>query len=243
MKKFVYTFAFICILLLLGSYVNMFLKSGSINSFSKTSKLLSNQTNVQASSKSNKYTIVIDPGHGGPDPGSSSKKGTKEKDITLAVALKLGSILEKNNYNVIYTRKTDKIEWNSEKEDLLKRATISNNANADLFVSIHTNASEINNISGLETYYHQSSSKGKKAAQLIQTEILKQVSLKDRGIKTENFSVLRNVKAPSILLELGYISTPSEEEVLKNSKTQDKFAEGIANGISNYFNNTDIDNL
>jgi N-acetylmuramoyl-L-alanine amidase len=193
------------------------------------------ETKMILANKTNQRTIVIDPGHGGPDPGSSGKKGTQEKQITLEVALKLGTILEKQGYKIIYTRKTDKIQWSGQKQELLERATISNNANADLFISIHTNASKLSNISGIETYYNKVSSKGKKAAQLVQAEVVKQVKLRNRGIKTEDYSVLRNVTAPSVLIELAYISTPSDEDILKNSQYQAKFAQGIANGINKYF--------
>jgi N-acetylmuramoyl-L-alanine amidase len=217
--------------------------SDNINNSSKNNNTTSsnNTINNSASSTSNtikkkdQYTIIIDAGHGGPDPGSSGKKGTEEKKITLAVALKLGPILEKSGYKVIYTRKTDNIQWSGQKEELLERAAIANNANADLFVSIHTNSSEISNINGTETYYNSLSSNGKKAAQYIQNEVIKQVKLKDRGIKTEDYSVLRNVSAPSVLIELAYISTPSEENILNNSDYQNKFAQGIANGVNKYF--------
>jgi N-acetylmuramoyl-L-alanine amidase len=191
--------------------------------------------NAGALQKKAQYTIIIDPGHGGPDPGSSGKKGTEEKKITLAVALKLGPILEKSGYKVIYTRKTDNIQWSGQKEELLERAAIANNAKADLFVSIHTNSSNLSNINGTETYYNILSNNGKKAAQYIQNEVIKQVKLKDRGIKTEDYSVLRNVSAPSVLIELAYISTPSEENILNDSSYQNKFAQGIASGVNKYF--------
>jgi N-acetylmuramoyl-L-alanine amidase len=195
------------------------------------------EENVVTLAGKKNYTIVIDPGHGGPDPGSSGKNGTLEKDVVLQVALKLGPILEKKGFKVIYTRKTDKIEWSGQKEELLQRAAISNNAKADLFVSIHTNASELTNIKGVETYYNRLSSKGKRAASLVQNEVVKQINLKNRGIRSENYSVLRNVNAPSILVELAYISTPAEEAILKNPQSQLRFAQGIANGVVKYFEN------
>ena len=91
-----------------------------------------------SNSQENKYTIVIDPGHGGKDPGNTGN-GYLEKNIALKIALGLGEVLEKsNNYNIIYTRKDDRFI------DLFKRAQIANDANADLFISIHCDAHNSN---------------------------------------------------------------------------------------------------
>jgi N-acetylmuramoyl-L-alanine amidase len=227
-KKPIYTIIIASLILLpMGIGISSFLKSKNTDQYA-----LSRNSQVEAQKKK---TIVIDPGHGGNDPGSLGKKGTLEKDVNLAVALKLGPILEEKGYRVVYTRETDKTDWNGQKEGLLERAAISNKAKADLFISIHINSSEYKNIRGVETYYKGSSPEGEKLAQLVQTEIINQTVLKDRGIKKENFLVLNNVKAPAILVELGYISTPAEEEVLKNSQYHIKYASGIANGVFKYF--------
>lgn len=241
MKKLFYTLAIALIILI---SITLYLNTQAVKKTSSQSNKpgIGNNSNSSPNSSetslgNKKKIIVIDPGHGGPDNGSSSKSGTLEKTITLKVALKLGPMLEARGYKVVYTRKDDNIQWISEKEDLLRRAKIANDANADLFISIHTNSTDLKNITGTETYYHQGSSEGKRFAQLVQNEVIEQVNTKDRGIKTEDFSVLRNVTAPSILLELGYISTPSEEAILKDSQYQSKFAEGITNGIVKYLEN------
>lgn len=182
-------------------------------------------------------TVVIDPGHGGYDVGSIGSLGTMEKDVTLSISLKLGSVLEQKGYDVIYTRDSDKVTWPSDnKKDLAARAAISNNSNADIFISIHLNNFSDKSIKGTETYYNAVSSKGKNLAQLIQNQIIEEVKTEDRGIKTANFSVLKKVKAPSILIELGYISNKNEESSLDNSDYQDKLSEAIATGINEYFN-------
>ena len=93
---------------------------------------------ISSNSQENKHTIVIDPGHGGKDPGNTGN-GYLEKNIALKIALGLGEVLEKkNNYNIIYTRKDDRFI------DLFKRAQIANDANADLFISIHCDAHNSN---------------------------------------------------------------------------------------------------
>lgn len=180
-------------------------------------------------------TIVIDAGHGGYDSGSIGVMGTKEKDVTLEISLKLGSILEKRGFNVLYTRKSDKVTWPSDnKQDISARADISNQANADIFISIHLNTFKDKNVNGTETYYNKLSSEGKDLAQSIQDEIIKNVKSKNRGIKTEDFSILKKVKAPAILIELGYITNKAEESLLINSNYQDKLTEAIATGLNKY---------
>ncbi|MDP4090982.1 MAG: N-acetylmuramoyl-L-alanine amidase [Bacillota bacterium] len=240
MKKIIYTLLILMIILLIISIYlfrqamgdSVYLSDKPVNYASED---VGQANGSFASSGKKQRIIVIDAGHGGPDRGASSKSGTLEKDITLAVALKLGPILENDGYKVIYTRTNDVIDWQSEKQDLLRRAGIANDNHADLFVSIHINSTNLKNITGTETYYHEGSSEGQKFARLVQDGILGEVHLKDRGIKTEDYSVLRNVTAPAILTELGYISTPSEEAVLKDPEDQEKFAQGIASGIINYF--------
>jgi N-acetylmuramoyl-L-alanine amidase len=182
-----------------------------------------------------KKILVLDAGHGGYDPGSISSKGILEKDITLAVALKVGAILKENNIDVVYTRKSDDVPWPANvKQDLAARADISNNHQAELFISIHVNSFKQESVKGTETFYSNGSLKSKEAAQLIHNQIIKDVRLIDRGIKGEAFSILRNVKAPTVLLELGYISNKNDEMLLNNSSHQEKFAEAIAKGVLNY---------
>jgi N-acetylmuramoyl-L-alanine amidase len=197
---------------------------------SKVSLPVSNNT----SSSKNKFTVVVDAGHGSVDSGSIGPSGTLEKDLTLSIALKLGKVLENRGINVVYTRKTDKFAWAGQKEDLLSRAELANSNSADLFVSIHMNSSEYKNARGTETYYHPLSTKGKNLASIVQKEIVSAVKLRDRGIKSEDYSVLRNVSAPSIIIELGYLSNYKEEALLKNSTYHDKFAKAISKGILKY---------
>ncbi|WP_139904494.1 N-acetylmuramoyl-L-alanine amidase [Clostridium thermarum] len=179
--------------------------------------------------------IVIDPGHGGFDPGSVGPTGVKEKNITLAVSLMLGDILESQGHNVVYTRKSDSIAWAAnEKDDVRARVDISNKAKADLFISIHTNASEYSSVRGIETYYSSANSKNKLLAKSIQDNMVKSMNLTNRGIREEKFYVIKNNQAVSALVELAYISNSTEEKLLNNSLNQKKWAEGIAKGINDY---------
>ncbi len=182
-----------------------------------------------------KKVLVLDAGHGGYDSGSIGSKGTMEKNIILPIALKVGDILKESNIDIVYTRESDQVSWPAEqKQDLAARANISNNLEVDLFVSIHLNSFEQKSVNGTETFYSNGSLKGKEAANLIHDQIIKDVGLRDRGIRSEDFSIFRNVKAPTVLIELGYITNKNDEMMLNNSSYQEKFAEAIAKGIINY---------
>lgn len=176
--------------------------------------------------------ITIDPGHGGYDSGAVGANGTYEKNVTLAVALKVGKILEQNGIGVVYTRTSDNVSWPADvSQDLQARCDISDNAGAKYFVAIHTNSAEAEGARGTETYYYDGSSEGQKLAQAIQRELINSTGFVDRGIKTANFYVLRNTAAPSVLVEVGFISNPTEEELLASDSFQNTLAQAIANGI------------
>jgi N-acetylmuramoyl-L-alanine amidase len=189
----------------------------------------------QGTENINKKTIVIDAGHGGFDPGSIGPTGIKEKNITLAVSLMIGNILESQGHKVIYTRKNDSITWAAnEKDDVRARVDISSKAKADLFISIHTNASEYSSIKGIETYFSYTNSNSKLLAKFIQDNMIKSLKLSNRGIKEENFYVIKNNQAVSALVELAYISNSAEEKLLNNSSYQQKWADAVAKGINEY---------
>lgn len=183
-------------------------------------------------------TIVIDPGHGGYDSGSIGINGITEKDINLSVSLRLGNTLRKKGFNVVYTRESDNVTWPSDnKKDLAARANISNSTDTDMFISIHLNSFKMEDVNGTETYYNKENTESKKIADIIQSQIIKNVKSNDRGIEVGNFSVLRNVSAPSVLIELGYISSKREGYLLSSLSYQNNISEAIAIGIDNYFNN------
>lgn len=181
------------------------------------------------------YTIVVDPGHGGYDSGAVGPAGIKEKDVTLAIGLKVGAILAKNNVNVIYTRTSDNVSWPADvNKDLQARCDIANNANADLFISIHMNSYDDASVNGTETYYFPGSTKGQALAQSIQSQLVSALGTTDRGIKTASYYVLKYTNAPAVLTEVGFISNPTEEQELNDNSFQDEAAQAIADGILKY---------
>jgi N-acetylmuramoyl-L-alanine amidase len=228
------------------------------------------------------WVIVIDAGHGGKDPGALGSI-SREKDINLAIALKTGEYIQKNikNVTVIYTRKNDSTV------ELRDRPKIANKANADLFISIHTNSSDSRKVMGAETWImghakdqanlevamtensvmlqeedHLTKYEGfdpKSAesyiafsltqkvfqdqstdlASKIQTQFRERVNRNDRDVKQAGFWVLYNTKMPSVLVETGFITNPTEEKYLNSKEGQDYLASSIYRACRDYLNEVD----
>lgn len=170
--------------------------------------------------------IYIDAGHGGKDPGAIGN-GLKEKDITLSVALKVATILQRHKISVVQSRTTDTFL------SLTERTNKANKANANIFVSIHANAFGNNQAQGVETFSYPNSRNGARLSKYIQDNILAaKLYTKNRGTKTANFAVLRQTKMPAALVEMGFITNSQDADLLKNK--QNEFAQAIAKGILQY---------
>jgi N-acetylmuramoyl-L-alanine amidase len=207
--------------------VGVYAFQGTIKESTKKASLV---VNVIENTKTN-YKVVLDAGHGGFDSGAAGPTGIEEKTVALAVTLKVGSILAKNGVEVIYTRTSDNITWSTnEAKNLQERCDISNKAKPDYFVSIHANSATAAAV-GIETYYYGGNQSGAKLAQAVQTELIKETGKSNRGIKTANFYVLRNMDATAILVETSFISNPVEEKLLASEAYQNKLAKAISTGI------------
>ncbi|WP_414055093.1 N-acetylmuramoyl-L-alanine amidase [Macrococcus equi] len=167
-------------------------------------------------------TIMLDPGHGGNDQGASSKDGTIEKDITLKTSLMLKQKLEESGATVLMTRTSD------EYVKLKNRK-----GSADVFLSIHADALEASSPHGLTVYYHHDNQKV--LADTLHMAIKQKALLSDRGVRQENFQVIRQTEKPAVLLELGYISNPTDEKMMKDEKYRQIIVTGIVDGLRNYF--------
>lgn len=228
------------------------------------------------------WVIVIDAGHGGKDPGALGSI-SREKDINLAIALKTGEYIQKNikNVTVIYTRKNDSTV------ELRDRPKIANKANADLFISIHTNSSDSRKVMGAETWImgHAKDQANLEVAMIensvmlqeddystkyegfdpksaesyiafsltqkvfqdqstdlaskIQTQFRERVNRNDRDVKQAGFWVLYNTKMPSVLVETGFITNPTEEKYLNSKEGQDYLASSIYRACRDYLNEVD----
>lgn len=168
--------------------------------------------------------IVIDPGHGGKDPGATTKIGVYEKDIALAVALKVGALLK--DYEVVYTREEDVYVG------LAERALIANQVSADLFVSVHCNSAPNASANGMEVYVHTThSAASTRAAHAIYDRLLPASGLRGRGVKANDYAVLRETSMPAVLVELGFVSNEGDRAKLISEGWQDRAAEAIVAGI------------
>ena len=193
-----------------------------------------------APTKPSEFTVCIDPAQYYTE--NTGGNGTKAKDINLNTALKLGNILKSRGFNVVYTRNSDSVSWSKSSEDDAK-ATIANNAKADVFLSINTNSYPLNTaVNGIETYYLSDVSNTKLLASSIQSELIKATGAYDRDIKEGSFEILKKTSCPVVVLELGFLSNSAEELLLSSTEYQNNMAKSIANGLMNYagFANTDI---
>ena len=177
-----------------------------------------------------KYRVVIDPGHGGPDPGALGIGGVRETDIVLDISLQVARYLESKGVNVNLTR-TSEIDL-----DLPPRVAIANRVRADVFVSIHANASRTakKSVNGIETFYF-STPRGLRLSQKIQTEVLKaSQGSPDRGVRKGRFFVIRRTNMPAALVETGFVTGQLDAPRLKNPSFRRKLAFAIAKGILLY---------
>lgn len=179
------------------------------------------------------YKITIDPGHGGYDPGAIGAAGVKEKNVNLAISLKLGDILVKNGVDVVFTRISDNVPWPSNKsQELQMRCDISNEANSDYFISIHGNSmGSISAITGVETYYYRGRSDSTEFATNVLDELYTGIGSISRGAKAAGLYVTRYTNAPSILTEVEFLSNPTKEMQLNDPNFQMQCAESISRGI------------
>ena len=168
-------------------------------------------------------TIVVDAGHGGHDRGGVPGQRISEKDKTLDVAQRLKRILQASGYRVIMTRDSDVFI------PLGTRCAIANAHPGATFVSIHFNCATRAGANGIETYYYRSDSAA--LAQSIHRNVLSGAPTENRGIRRRGFYVLRRTAIPSVLVECGFLTNPTEGSLALNANYRQKLAEQIARGI------------
>ncbi len=194
-------------------------------------------------------TVVVDAGHGGPDGGATNKAlGVREKDVNLAVALQLRTLLEKQGARVLLTRATDAeavpaavrerppAGVDAGHLDLWYRSDLANRSGADAFISIHANSGGTGN--GTETYYcslNLNASRSAELARLVQKELVLALGRKDRGVKDERFYVTRTAQPPAVLAEMAFLNDPVETKLLADPAVQQKVAAGLARALTQFF--------
>ena len=170
-------------------------------------------------------TVVIDAGHGGFDRGGISGQRVAESTMNLDVALRLRSILEASGYHVVMTRDRDVFI------PLGTRVAIANAYRDAIFVCIHFNATPRRSASGIETYFYSSQSLG--LASAIHYYVAGGAPSANRGVRRRGFYVLRNTRIPSVLVECGFLTNPTEAQYAQNSSYRQKLALEIAHGVQN----------
>ena len=171
--------------------------------------------------------VIIDPGHGGPDPGAIGINGLQEKGIVLDIGNQVAASLQRQGIQALLTRADDR------DLDLEPRVQMAEQSNATVFVSIHANAISLSrpDISGLETYYHES---GLGLAKIIHQNVLQMTGVGDRGVRKARFYVLRKTSMPSVLVEVGFVTGRDDASRLSNPAYRTQMADAIARGILQY---------
>ncbi|RIW37655.1 N-acetylmuramoyl-L-alanine amidase [Bacillus salacetis] len=172
-------------------------------------------------------TIVIDPGHGGHDSGTIGYRGTLEKELTLSTSQLLFDLLRNAGADVKLTRSDDTYY------SLNTRVALAHYHDSDAFISIHYDSINDSSIKGYTSYYYHQYQK--ELSQTILDSLSEQLSSKNRGVKKGDYYVIRENKQPAVLLELGYLSNPSEEASVTTHSFQDMAARSIYNGLTDYF--------
>ncbi len=171
--------------------------------------------------------IVLDPGHGGRDPGAIGIGGLSEIDIVNPMSHRVRDLLEEQGVRVIMTREDNRTM------DLQPRVELANRVNANLFVSLHANAISMSrpDVNGIETYYFQT---GEQLARTLHSSLLDATGGPDRGVRTARFYVLRHTQMPAVLLELGFVTGSQDARRLADPEYREVLSQAIARGILQY---------
>jgi len=200
-----------------------------------------------AANRQYKATVILDPGHGGEDPGAvSNYSGIAEKDINLRIALLLKELLEEDNYRVIMTRQEDVLNCKpgtkniteKRRQDLTGRRKLIDNSGADIVVSIHLNKFEEPQYYGAQAFYPPGSPESERLAVCMQNALKEHVDPSNNRkalVKKERIVILRDLVVPTALVECGFLSNSREEALLRTPDYQEKIARALKMGIDQYF--------
>lgn len=207
------------------------------------------RSDITSEVAANEMIFIIDAGHGGEDPGTSSKDGILEKDLNLQISIMLGEMLTKSGYTVIYTRTDDKLLYNEDQNirglrkisDLKNRCNIAQNYPNAVFLSIHMNSYGSSKYSGLQVYYGQKDPRSKILAEYIQSSVKRELQNENkRKIKKgDNIYVLENIYNVCVLIECGFLSNTDEARKLSEKEYQKNLCFSIFCGIIEYISVND----
>ncbi len=184
-------------------------------------------------------------GHGSPDEGAESKYGTTEAEINLKIALKLQNLLEQSGATVILTRSDENAIYDLDSKtlrqkkvsDIHNRVKIGNNAQADIFISVHLNKIPQEQYWGWQCFFKNNDENSRKLAEAIQENLNKTIQKENHRVamKLDTVYLMKHVEIPITIVECGFLSNPEEEKLLLEEEYQNKLAWGIYNGIMQYF--------
>lgn len=191
-------------------------------------------------------TVVIDAGHGGIDPGKVGINDALEKDINLSIALKLKKYLEQQDIRVVMTRETDmglyeESDSNKKVRDMKNRLAIMEEIKPELVISIHQNSYPEESVSGMQVFYYETSTEGKRLAEIMQQTMIESLKpQKERTAKAnDTYYLLKKTSAPIVIVECGFLSNRAEAELLVSSDYQEKMAWAIHMGVLRYLNQSE----
>lgn len=181
--------------------------------------------------------VVLDPGHGGNDPGKVGANSVKEKDVNLQIAMKTKKLLENEGVRVIMTRDKDQdlagdSDHNRKIQDMKARVKLINDAMPALTVSIHQNSYQDPAVKGAQVFYYSHSKEAERAAEILKQALL---TVEESGTRekkaADSYYLLKKTEVPVVIVECGFLSNPEEAKRLTDSAYQKELAKAVAKGI------------
>lgn len=218
-------------------FMVLFLLIGAIVASWKLSELTTNVSNKTE----DKVVIVIDPGHGGEDPGKVGINDVLEKDLNLQISKKVQKLLKEVDIEVVMTRENDKVP-DSKKQDLDQRVNLINDTKPTLALCIHQNSYPDAAIKGAQVFYHTITPEAEDVASIIQEELRAIDPSNTRQIKeNDTYYMLKKTKVPTVIVECGFLTNPEEAENLSQEEYQDQIAHAICNGVAKWLDGSEED--
>ena len=197
--------------------------------------------NMMVTGDNTKQVIIVDPGHGGSDPGKVGVNNALEKDINLSISFKLKTHLEQCGYEVILTRTDDTglyslSDSNKKRADMKKRVELINETGPIMTISVHQNSFPQASSKGAQVFYHVKSEEGKVLAETIQEQMKQVINDGNHRLAKSNNSyyMLKNTSCPTVIVECGFLSNPGEADLLIDDSYQEKVAYAITEGVKTY---------
>jgi N-acetylmuramoyl-L-alanine amidase len=217
-------------------FMILFLLMGAIIASWKLSELTANVSKEEKKAKKDQVVIVVDPGHGGEDPGKVGINDVLEKDLNLQIAKKVKKLLEEAGIKIVMTRTNDKVP-DAKKEDLNQRVQLINETKPKLALCIHQNSYPDEKIKGAQVFYHTITPEAEDVASIVQEQLRTVDPTNTRQIKeNDTYFMLKNTQVPTIIVECGFLTNPDEAAKLTQEDYQDKLAQAICEGVVKWMN-------